>query len=344
MIRTTVVGSWPPDEQFTDSMEPFHRGRLSAKEAEPLLTEVARVAIEQQRACGLDEITGGETAADTFILQFPRYLSGIEPTEDHQAWGGRGTYRLVGTLDAPHGLGIATAYRRERAIDPTIGKVTIPGPSEITTMIDSLGADADAQRLALWDRAIALIRREIQECVDAGATDIQLDLPQVAMGLADDLPLWRNLRAVDVVQRVFENFDGVRRSVHFCYGDFNAQSWTENRAFEPLLATIQALDGWVDRLVLEFSLPEQWAERELLRQIPQSMEVAAGIVDVKSPRIQSPSEIAKKIETLSRIIPEDRLLICPSCGFGRRDTTLAIAKSQAMTAAVARVNGTGEPG
>jgi hypothetical protein len=38
---------------------------MAPAEAEPLLQAVAAVAIAQQKARGLDEYTGGETAADT---------------------------------------------------------------------------------------------------------------------------------------------------------------------------------------------------------------------------------------------------------------------------------------
>jgi len=51
-------------------------------------------------------------------------------------WDGRGTYTLVGAIDAPHRLGVASAFARERRIDPHLEKVTIPGPSEITMLIE----------------------------------------------------------------------------------------------------------------------------------------------------------------------------------------------------------------
>lgn len=336
MIRTTVVGSWPVDPRFADAMQQVHAGAYPADQVDALLSQVARVAIVQQRACGLDEITGGETSADTFILQFPKYLAGIQPTANHAAWGGRGSYVAIGPLHAPHGLGIAAAFRRERAIDPGIGKVTIPGPSEITMMIET-GSDAD--RPALWAQAIELIRAEIKECVALGASDIQLDLPHIAMGLVDAHELWDVARTTDIVEQIFGDISEIRRSIHLCYGDFDAQTWTHNRAFQPLLRAIQALDGLVDRVVLEFSLPEQWADRALLAEMPASMEVAAGIVDVKSPVVATPAKIEAKIEQLLDHVPADRLIICPSCGFGRRNTKLAIDKSNAMTQAVRNING-----
>lgn len=333
MIRTTVVGSWPPAAEFAELLQAYHEGALTGELADTLLRQVANIAIAQQCACGLTEYTGGETAADVFILHFPRGLTGVTPTEDHEAWGGRGTYRVVGPIGAPNALGIAAAFRRERALDSNITKVTIPGPSEITMRIEP-----EADRRACWPAVITLIRAEMQRCIEAGAQDIQLDLPHLAMGLVDQKWGWTTPAAVELIQQLFAGFSGIRRSIHLCYGDFEAQTWTQNRAFHPLLPTIQALHGVIDRVVLEFSLPEQWAERALLAQIPPSIEVAVGIIDVKSPTTETVAALHVKIAELLRYVPAERLLICPSCGFGRRNPELAIAKTQAMVQAVTEWN------
>ena len=335
MIRTTVVGSWPPAAEFIPALEAYHQGELAPHETEPLLRQVAAQAITEQCACGIHEYTGGETSADTFILHFPACLTGVEATADREAWGNRGTYRVIGTIGAPNGLGIAAAFQRERALDANITKVTLPGPSEITMRIEPIEA-----RQATWPAVIELIRTEMQTCIDLGATDIQLDLPHVAMGLVDNADGWTTESAVALIRALFAGFTNIRRSVHFCYGDFMAQSWTTNRTFHPLLPTIQALDGVIDRVVLEFSLPEQWAERALLAQIPIRMEVAAGIIDVKSPIIETVADVAAKIQELLRHVPAERLLICPSCGLGRREPALAIGKAQVMVQAVQTINQT----
>ena len=86
----------------------------------------------------------------------------------------------------------------------------------------------------------------------------------------------------------------------------------------------------IDLVVLELSLPEQWADRRLLRDIDERMEIAAGIVDVKSSRVQTVDELAFMTEDLLGVLPPERLLLCPSCGFGRRWVQLAIDKTTVM--------------
>jgi len=332
MLRTTVVGSWPVADAFQAPLKRYHEGQLAPEQAEALLYQIAEIAIAQQQGCGLDEYTGGETWADSFILHFPKLLAGITPTSHQAAWDGRGTYQVVGPLHAPHGLGIAAAYRREKTLAPGIAKVNIPGPSEITMMIEPQEA-----AVALWPDAIALIRNEVEACIAEGVREVQFDLPHIAMGLVDDE--WQTETAVEIITQLCAGWEGIRRSIHFCYGDFGAQTWTRNRSFHPLLPTIKRLDGIVERMVLEFSLPEQWEERALLAEIPASMEVAVGIVDVKSPTIEASEAISAKIQELLCYVPAERLLICPSCGLGRRNTELALGKVSQLVRAVAAADG-----
>jgi hypothetical protein len=77
---------------------------------------------------------------------------------------------------------------------------------------------------------------------------VQLDVPQIAMGLADGG--WETAEAVGTIAAMFKGFTSSGRSVRLGYGDFGAWTWVRNRAFSPLLPNIQALVGIVDRVVL----------------------------------------------------------------------------------------------
>ena len=136
-LRTTVIGSWPHEDHFQPALERYFRGELAPPAAEELLRAVAAVAIDQQRGVGL--------AVYTQVVRPPRTRSSCTsragcpacvPTSNAAAWDGRGTHQVVGSVGAPHGLGIAQAFRRERALAPELFKVTLPGPSEIATQFE----------------------------------------------------------------------------------------------------------------------------------------------------------------------------------------------------------------
>ena len=109
---------------------------------------------------------------------------------------------------------------------------------------------------------------------------------------------------------------GIRRSVHFCLGDIARKPSIEVQNLRALLPLLQALDGHVDRVHVECSYSGQWDDRALLAEVPQSIEVIAGIADVKS-RPASVTALREKIQALREVIPDDRLLVSSSCGCGR---------------------------
>jgi methionine synthase II (cobalamin-independent) len=116
--------------------------------------------------------------------------------------------------------------------------------------------------------------------------------------------------------RPFEETAGVRRTVHFCLGDMGRRPATQEQHLRNLSPLIQLLEGQIDRVHLECSYTGQWQERALLAEIPESMEVIAGIADVKA-KPESADAYREKIAALLAVLPAERLLVSSSCGCGR---------------------------
>jgi methionine synthase II (cobalamin-independent) len=60
----------------------------------------------------------------------------------------------------------------------------------------------------------------------------------------------------------------------------------------------------------------QWQEPELLADVPEDIEVVAGVADVKSDA-SSPQELSQRIGALLGVVSEERLLVSTWCGCGR---------------------------
>ena len=309
-VRTTVVGSWPIPFGLRPRLKQYYTGELSEERAAPYLTAAARIAMDEQIACGLDEIMGGEVFAPDFFHHVPPRLHGLDtirPRDTSKGYDGVGIYEVVGKLSAPIGTGHAKAYRRESEIEPSLGKASIPSPLTI-------GSGFRTGDPSYLNDLVLIVQDEIRNMLDAGVKELQLDAPTEAIELVS------GTRTVDeilpFVIAPLEAAAGIRRSVHLCLGDISRATATESQNLRDLMPLIQGLDGLVDRIHIECSYPGQWEDREIMRDLPQSMEVIAGIADVKS----SPSSealLADKIEDLKSIIPTDRLLVSSSCGCGR---------------------------
>lgn len=312
MIRTTVAGSWPIPPSLKPQLTAYYRGDLSDDEACAVLQSAARIAIDEQRACGLDQVMGGESFAPDFVHHVPPRLAGLRciKKRDHRAgYEGIAVYAIDGDIRAPRGTGHALAYRREKAIEPTLDKAAVPSPLTMTIPFVT-----DPRVEEQMPNIAALVEAEVLDMVAAGAAEVQLDAPaeavQLVMGVRrpDDILRW--------LLYPFRRVAGVRRTIHFCLGDMGRRPFTQEQNLHALLPVLGQLDGRVDRVHLECSYAGQWAERRLLADIPRSIEVIAGIADVKGP-VQSADELRAKIDALLAVIPPERLLVSSSCGCGR---------------------------
>jgi len=94
----------------------------------------------------------------------------------------------------------------------------------------------------------------------------------------------------------------------------------------------------VDLANLECSYFSEYLERDAFKDLPQSMELAAGIVDEANYWPEPVAKIRARAEDWARVVGEERLWISPSCGFGRhpaRDRDVLRTKMEHMVEAAA---------
>lgn len=317
MVGTTAVGSWPPPFGQRPTLRPFWRGEVDEDDVDigRALTAAARIAMDEMVACGIDQITGGEAFAPDFVHTIPPRLTGIEAERLRDVslgQAGVARYRVTGTIEAPQGLGYAKAFRRERAIEPTLNKAAVPSPYTIGLTF----APGELTDQALADLT-SVVQAEIAQLVAAGAQDIQLDAPSEAIACAHNSE--QLSRLAELLTDPFDQLDeadGVRRSVHFCLGDIARKPSTQVQNLRSLIPLLSKLDGRIDRALLECSYSGQWDDRNLLAEVPESIQIVAGIGDVKALPADR-AHYSQQIEQLLEVIDQDRLLVSTSCGCGR---------------------------
>src|SRR5262245_56702392 len=290
MIRTTVIGSWPLPEMYRERLLQYHRGTLPEMLVKPTLVGAAEIAIREQKATGVTQFMGGEFFAEVFIQHLPRKLTNVRlikpQAPELRVYSDVAEYEVVGDIEAPHGLGYAEAFRREVQLEPDLDKASIPGPLELVSHLRP-AAVAETQ-LA---RAVEIVNREIHQMAAAGAREIQLDIPFVAVR-----SVLGTLAPEQAVTLVTRSFAGVQttKTIHCCLGDLGSQSAVTVHNLHALMPFLKQLSGVVDKIHLECSHPRQWADRTCLRDIPKDMQVIVGLVDVKTP-VETTDQIADRI-------------------------------------------------
>lgn len=332
LLPATVIGSW----SFPGWYEAFLQqadeqpGRFGPADREEAIRDAVRLAVDDQHRAGLDRVTDGEMQRLDFNLGFYRYLDNLRPIPQARRWGApahdqRDRYLCIGPLLAPDGLGTVDEYHRLRIMLPEGRvKVPVPGPFTLSGCID--GGTTYADRMAVAEALIPIVNRELKLLVAQGVDFLQLDEPSFACH-PDDPEAF-----LDVVARTVEGVDAYI-SMHMCFGNFRARAvgW---RSYRPLFPHVGR--ARVQQLALEFASREM-AEVELLAELPEEMDVAVGLVDVKNTWIEPAELIADRLRQVMKQVAVERVSVTPDCGFSQTARHLAIAKSRAMVEGVRQV-------
>jgi 5-methyltetrahydropteroyltriglutamate--homocysteine methyltransferase len=331
LIPATVIGSWSfPGwyEKFIADVaaSPASFGPLDREEA---VRDAVTLAVNDQLRAGLDRITDGEMQRIDFNLGFYDYLEGLEPLPINRKWGApahdqRSKYRCVTPLAAPRGLGLIEEYQRFRQVTDAPTKMPIPGAFTLAGCID--GGAVYGDRRAVTEALIPIVNAELKACVAAGITFLQLDEPSFACH--PDEPG----HFLDVIARTVEGVEAYI-SMHMCFGNYRARAvgW---RSYRPLFPHIGEVK--VNQLALEFASREM-AEVELLGQLPESLDVAVGLIDVKNTWIEPAELVAERLRLVLKYVAPERVSVTPDCGFSQTARHLALAKSRTMVEGVKRV-------
>tara|TARA_R110002096_G_scaffold4493_8_gene20824 strand:- start:773 stop:1813 length:1041 start_codon:yes stop_codon:yes gene_type:complete len=330
-LRSSVIGSYPfPGwlEFASQNLDQFGAADLAEMQ-----DDAATVAIQDQVHSGLDVITDGEQTRFDFNLSFYGFIDGIELEPDSPRKFGppahdqRGKHEISGTLAAPRGLGAVEEFERLKRLAPAGPrlKMSVPGPF---TMSGRLVPNAEyPDRYAVTEALLPLIRDELEALVEAGCEEICVDEPSMSCyGYREDTK-----RFVDIFNRTVEPVIGkTRLCTHLCFGNFKGHA-VGYRRYAPLFPDF--LDLKVDELHLEMASRE-YAELEVISQVAERMDVAVGIIDVKSYFIESPELIADRVRECLHHAPADRLVFAPDCGLSQTARWAAKKKLQNMVAGI----------
>ena len=97
------------------------------------------------------------------------------------------------------------------------------------------------------------------------------------------------------------------------------------------------LDFHVDEIHVEMANRE-FSELEIIAAIAEQKDVAVGIVDVKNYYIESPEDIAARVDRCLEHVPAERLALAPDCGLSQTARWAATQKLQNMVEGVHQVH------
>jgi 5-methyltetrahydropteroyltriglutamate--homocysteine methyltransferase len=330
-IRTTVVGSYPIPAW------------LAAFPSAPNRRDALLTVLKTQELAGIDVISDGELSrfdinhpeTNGMIEYFIQPLAGVRTEitrQDLRAFraqpGMAFRTKPAGVVCGEIGEGTLNLPAEWAAVRPLTShplKFTVTSPYMLAkTLLDHHYGDLRALTMAL----AGVLRDQV--------TGITADVVQVdeanLTGHPEDAD-W----AHEPINHVLDGIaDGQQRALHLCFGNYGGQS-IQQGFWRELLPFLNQLH--VNHLILEFAR-RGYDELEVFRGLRSEIALGIGVVDIKDNEVETPDEIARRIEQAVKVLGADRVRwVHPDCGFWMLPRSVADRKMAALVAGRNRFDG-----
>jgi 5-methyltetrahydropteroyltriglutamate--homocysteine methyltransferase len=199
-------------------------------------------------------------------------------------------------------------------------KVCLPSPYLIgqRMWVPDHSQAAYPTREEFCEALIPALRQELLAIREVGVDVIQLDEPHLCVLVDPEVrakfadPEAEMSRAVDWINHIVEGVEGVTLAVHLCRRNWGRRGWGAAGGYEAILPHLKRLK--VKQLLMEFSIPVA-GDVAVLRELPESVLVGLGCVDVRFAEIEPAEKIAERVEKALGHVSANRISMNPDCGF-----------------------------
>jgi len=351
--RTTMTGSWFRSKEILALLSRSPTGELPEAESSVYLA-AERQAIQEQlhplgNRRGLYEVSNGQARVAGYTSYLPSRFRGFSSTERvsmpvapelaqeiiesnpamaamMQTPGALFSLpKIIGPLEY-HGEASAAREARDAtrlAKEEGAPSVFLPSPSPgVITIFYPNNPAVYASHLEYLRSLSRELAKEYRAILDVPGAVLQIDAPDLAMGrqtaewgkqFYELLP-----HHVDAINEAIRGLPRERIRVHYCYGNY-AGSHESDADFARVLPEIARLK--VAALVGELANPHHEGDLLALRRFakeqgwPAHLGFVGGVIDVKTPIVESPDTVRFRLDTLASIVGEENTWGGTDCGF-----------------------------
>jgi 5-methyltetrahydropteroyltriglutamate--homocysteine methyltransferase len=331
-FRAEHVGSLLRPPELLQAREAHAAGNLPLDQLRAAEDRAILQVLEKQKQLGLDVVTDGEMRRGSWLTDMADAVDGFVSERVPLEWKGPG-----GGVEGSTAHAAGAKLRKQRKMTghevpflkknaPGPFKVTLPAPSNF--MLASYKAGITDKfyptHADLLKELVEIVRDDVQWLVSEGVKYIQFDAPyyshyldprqQTRMrqaGLDPDKELENAIAGDNAAMRDVPR-DSVTLALHVCRGNNRSRWYTEggyDAIAEKLFGELE-----VDRFLLEYDT-ERSGGFEPLRLVPRGKSVVLGLITTKTPKLESQSELLRRIEEASKFVPREKLALSPQCGF-----------------------------
>jgi 5-methyltetrahydropteroyltriglutamate--homocysteine methyltransferase len=330
LFPTSLVGSYPQPDWLIDRARlagrfpPRVRARELWRVAPEYLAEAQHdatlLAIRAQEQAGLDIVTDGEMARESYSNRFATALDGVDIDNPGTALDRSGqpnpVPRVVGRIRRRYPVEVDDV-RRLRANTSRTVKITVPGPF---TMSQQAQDDHYGSRESLALGYAEAVNEEVGDLFAAGADIVQLDEPYL-QARADEARRY----GIKAINRTLAGITGTT-AVHLCFGYAAIiHDRPAGYSFLPELAGCSC-----DQVSIETA--QSGLDCSVLAAL-DGKTVILGVLDLNDPGVETADTVIDRVRRALPYVPAGRLVLAPDCGMKYLPRDVAFGKLSAMTAA-----------
>ena len=330
-FRAEHVGSLLRPRQLTQAFRAFHDGALPADRYRDVQDACIREAVALQERVGLKVVTDGEFRRGSYWGHFVAALDGMatKPAlfDFHDESGAAQPFiapHVAGKLSRKGGISTGE-FAFLKAVTHVTPKVTLPSPPTMHFWRGRAGIESGAydSAEALFADLARIFQDELADLGKLGCTYVQIDEVPLAMLCDPEVRAIVARRGEDplalvdlyiqaINDAVAARPPGMTIGLHMCRGNFKGK-WLAEGGYDEIAERAFA-ELAVDLLFLEYDSPRA-GDFAPLRFVPESKAVVLGLVCSKTPVLEAPDMLRRRIDEAARYVPLERLAISPQCGF-----------------------------
>ena len=318
-LITTAVGSFPKPRYLAQARAKFSKGEMDREELDKLEKKATEHWIQAQERADIDVLVHGEMERGDMVAYFAgepggRTIGGMKLGGLVRSYGNRYYHKpiIFDKLEWPGPMTVDMwKFSQGLTKKPVKGMLT-----GAYTMVEwSFDEHYPSRRDAVLDMA-QVIRREVEELVEAGCKYIQIDEPAIHTRPAADFDM-----AVESMERTVEGIDAEFHT-HICYGEV-----------EEIYPDMLRLP--VKQIHLAFKNTD-FAYLDMMKKDPydSNKDLGVGVTDVHTRFTETVEEVKDGLRRTLEQLPPERLWILPDCGLKTRTEEEAEAKLKVMVDAV----------
>ena len=325
------VGSLLRPPELRQAFRERTQGKISADAFREIQDKSIRDVVKLQEDLGLQSITDGEFRRSSYWSHFAEGIGGLDVAEARFEFSDESGERVhfmaphpTSKLKRPRSLS-GDDFDFVKAATTHTPKITVPSPPSMHFWGDwdaHLNAGY-ADEAEFFDDLAEIYQGEIADLAARGATYVQID--EVPLAMLCDETVRAGVtergedpdRLVDAYVRLINDSlagrpDGMTIAMHLCRGNFKGK-WLSEGSYQ-YVAERLFNDIDVDAFFLEYD-NERSGDFAPLASVPDNKVVVLGLVSSKTPEMETPDDLKRRLDDASKLVPYERLALSPQCGF-----------------------------